>query len=122
MIDDTTWNIELTCPPNCIYADEIYKLSIKFSDQYPIDSPEIKFMLPAPIHTHVYTNGHICLNILYADWTPALTIKSVCISLISMLSSATTKESPPDNTMYVARVPHERNPKNTRFAYDDDTV
>lgn len=121
-IDDMTWNIKLKCPFNCIYANEVYNLYVKFDEQYPMQSPEIKFLLPAPMHTHVYSNGHICLNILYADWTPALTVHSVCLSLISMLSSASCKEVPSDNALYVARVSHDRNPKQTRFVYDDDTV
>ena len=29
-----------------------------------MDSPEVVFLLPAPIHEHIYSNGHICLNIL----------------------------------------------------------
>ena len=29
---------------------------------------QVKFLLPSPEHTHVYSNGHICLNILYDEW------------------------------------------------------
>ena len=45
-------------------------------------------MRPAPVHEHIYSDGKICLNILYNDWKPHLDIKGVCLSLLSMLSSA----------------------------------
>ena len=34
-------------------------------DNQPIDSPEVVFEGPVPKHEHVYSNGFICLSILY---------------------------------------------------------
>lgn len=85
-----------------------------------MDSPECIFINHVPVHSHIYSNGHICLNILGSDWSPALTVRSVCISLLSMLSSATIKELPEDNARYVSRMVVE--PKKTNFVYHDDRV
>ena len=56
---------------------------------------EVYFIPPSPVHPHIYSNGHICLDILYdgnnGGWSPALTINKVCLSLRSMLASNTDK-------------------------------
>jgi len=40
---------------------------------------------------HIYSNGFICMSILYDEWSAALTVASICMSLISMLTSAAKK-------------------------------
>ena len=53
------------------------------------------FVPPSPVHPHIYSNGHVCLDILYdgrnGGWSPALTINKLCLSLRSMLASNTDK-------------------------------
>ncbi|KRX09641.1 Ubiquitin-conjugating enzyme/RWD-like protein [Pseudocohnilembus persalinus] len=88
------WHISFTLPKESIYAGETYKLQFKFSSEYPIESPEVVFVGKTPDHEHIYSNGFICMSILYDEWSAALTVASVCMSLISMLSSATKKSRP----------------------------
>lgn len=113
--------MELTGADSTLYAGEVFKLLFKFNDRYPFDSPQVMFIGEhIPIHPHIYSNGHICLSILTSDWSPALSIESICLSIISMLSSCKEKIKPIDNDMYVPRA--SSNPKDTSWWYHDDNV
>lgn len=82
---------------------------------------QVVFLAPSiPVHPHVYANGHICLSILADDWSPALTILSVCVSLQSMLSSCSQKQRPPDNDMYVRF--GSSDPKRTKWIFHGECV
>lgn len=39
-----------------------------------------------PVHPHIYGNGHVCLDLLGAGWSPVHNITSVALSLQSMLA------------------------------------
>jgi len=115
------WRVRLSGPPNTLYQGEDFLLQFKFGMKYPFDSPEVTFIgEDIPVHQHIYSNGHICLSILTDDWSPALSVESVCLSVISMLASAKEKVRPPDDTFYVKTCP--KNPKKTRWLYHDDSV
>lgn len=119
--DLTEWNVELDGAPGSLYHGEQFRLQFKFTARYPFDSPQVMFTGDnIPVHPHVYSNGHICLSILTDDWSPALSVTSVCLSIVSMLSSCTEKKRPPDNAIYVKTC--SKNPKKTRWFYHDDQV
>ncbi|KRY01882.1 Ubiquitin-conjugating enzyme E2 W [Trichinella pseudospiralis] len=115
------WIVEMDGAPGTLYAGEKFKLQFIFGDNYPFSSPQVVFIGPnIPVHPHVYSNGHICLSILGEDWTPALGVHSVCLSILSMLSSCKEKKEPPDNAVYVLRC--SQNPKHTSWWYHDEDV
>ena len=86
------WKVGMSGPSETLYDGESYSLQFKFGDNYPFDSPEVTFIGDCiPEHPHIYSNGHICLSILTEDWSPALSVQAVCISIISMLASCKEK-------------------------------
>ncbi|XP_003383493.2 PREDICTED: ubiquitin-conjugating enzyme E2 W-like [Amphimedon queenslandica] len=117
----TNWIIHISGAEGTLYSGEQFKLNIKFNDKYPFDSPQVTFIKPyLPVHPHVYSNGHICLSILDRDWSPALNVSSICLSILSMLSSCTQKVKPDDDSMYMRFAPS--NPKKTTWVFHDDSV
>eukprot|EP00397_Hematodinium_sp_SG-2012_P049591 GEMP01057244.1.p1 GENE.GEMP01057244.1~~GEMP01057244.1.p1 ORF type:complete len:135 (+),score=16.06 GEMP01057244.1:248-652(+) len=97
--DDPEWILTLKTQPSSIYTGDIFQLRFRFSHKYPMESPEVIFLPPVPKHPHVYSNGHICLDILYDHWSPALTVEK----------------------MYCAVTKH-RSPKESRWDFDDDKI
>ncbi|KAI0353156.1 UBC-like protein [Trametes cingulata] len=117
--DFSTWILSVEVLGDTIYAGEKFALMFRFDSQYPISAPAVQFVVDdtyqAPVHPHVYSNGHICASILGNEWSPVLSVVSVCVTIQSMLASCKKKERPPDNDRYVARAPD--NPKKTRWDF-----
>eukprot|EP01095_Lingulamoeba_sp_RSL-Kostka_P002639 TRINITY_DN13550_c0_g1_i1.p1 TRINITY_DN13550_c0_g1~~TRINITY_DN13550_c0_g1_i1.p1 ORF type:complete len:150 (+),score=43.14 TRINITY_DN13550_c0_g1_i1:42-491(+) len=115
------WYIKILGAEGSLFEGEEFTLRFKFDSMYPMEAPEVIFFGNAvPEHPHIYTNGHICLSILYDNWSPALSVSSVCLSILSMLSSCEEKGRPPDNDSYVRM--NVSSPKKTTWVFHDDSV
>ncbi|KAJ1790775.1 ubiquitin-conjugating enzyme E2 W [Coemansia sp. RSA 2399] len=114
------WSIDIVGAEGTLYAGEVFTLRFRFPADYPLESPEVVFVGKSmPVHPHVYSNGHICLSILYQQWSPALTVEAVCLSILSMLSSCKQKERPKRDEIYVRRT-RQSSPKKTIWRFDGE--
>lgn len=86
-IDDNLllWNATIFGPEKTPYHGGIFKLEINFNDKYPFKPPTIIFKTPI-YHCNISKQGSICLDILKDQWSPALTISKVLLSICSLLA------------------------------------
>ena len=83
--DQFHWNASIMGPEDSPYQGGIYFLDIKFPPEYPFKPAKIKFTTPI-YHPNVNSSGSICLDILKDQWSPALTITKVLLSISSLLT------------------------------------
>lgn len=78
------WNATIIGPENTPYAGGTFYLDIKFTDDYPFKPPKMNFKTKV-YHPNIDRNGSICLDILKQQWSPALTMDKVLLSICSLL-------------------------------------
>ena len=78
------WSATILGPSASVYEGGIFNLSIEFPQNYPFKPPKIRFITNI-YHPNINMSGGICLDILKDQWSPALTISKVLISICSLL-------------------------------------
>jgi len=85
------WEGVLFGPPDSPFSGGVFKVSIQFPSDYPFKPPRVTFNTKI-YHPNINTNGFICLDILKQNWSPALTISKVLLSILSMLTDPNPKD------------------------------
>lgn len=84
--DMLIWIGSIKGPPDTPYQEGDFPLIIRFTENYPIKPPSIKFLEPKKIfHPNFYKDGKICIDILQSNWSPALNVEKVLLSIRSLL-------------------------------------
>ena len=84
--DMTHWSAVIMSTADSVYHGGVFHLDIRFTSDYPFKPPQIKFLTKIH-HCNISCDGSICIDILKGNWSPALTISKVLISLQQLLDS-----------------------------------
>ncbi len=57
---------------------KLNRLRFVFNDNYPIEAPEVVFVGKVPDHRHIYSNGFICMSVLYDGKLKRLECRNEC--------------------------------------------
>merc|ERR1740130_2128131 len=79
------WQATIMGPEDSPYAGGVFFLQIHFPADYPFKPPKVKFKTKV-YHPNINAQGGICLDILKDQWSPALTISKVLLSICSLLT------------------------------------
>ncbi|XP_045179474.1 ubiquitin-conjugating enzyme E2 E1-like [Mercenaria mercenaria] len=79
------WVSTILGPPGTVYEGGVFFLDIHFTSEYPFKPPKVTFRTRI-YHCNINSQGNICLDILKDNWSPALTISKVLLSICSLLT------------------------------------
>jgi ubiquitin-conjugating enzyme E2 D/E len=85
------WTGTIVGPTDSPYAGGLFLLSIEFPVDYPFKPPRVAFTTKV-FHPNINAQGGICLDILKEQWTPALSIGKVLLSVSSLLTDPNPKD------------------------------
>ena len=83
--DPYQWEAAILGPEDSPYSGGLFALSIQFPVDYPFKPPHIQFKTKI-YHPNINPQGMICLDILKGQWSPALTLSKVLLSICSLLT------------------------------------
>ncbi|WZY75740.1 hypothetical protein YC2023_022124 [Brassica napus] len=79
------WQATIMGPSDSPFAGGVFLVSIHFPPDYPFKPPKVSFRTKV-YHPNINSNGSICLDILKEQWSPALTVSKVLLSICSLLT------------------------------------
>jgi len=82
--DFYSWQATISGPTGSAYEGGVFYLKIEFPRDYPFKPPKVNFITRI-YHCNINSAGNICLDILKEQWSPALTISKILLSICSLM-------------------------------------
>ena len=79
------WQATIFGPEGTPYESGVFNLLIEFTSEYPFKPPRVYFETSI-YHCNINSSGGICLDILKNNWSPALNISKLLLSICSLLA------------------------------------
>ena len=114
------WQGTIEGPKDSPYEGGVFHLSMKFPHDYPFKPPDVHFTTKI-YHCNIFfnddpktqhLNGKPCMDSLQGQWSPALTISKLLLSIQSLLTDPNPNEG---NPMIAALLKNDR-PKHDQNA------
>lgn len=80
------FEVTIIGPSSSPYANGLFKLELYLPDDYPMCAPKVRFLTKI-YHPNIDKLGRICLDVLKDNWSPALQIRTILLSIQALLGA-----------------------------------
>ncbi|CAX41438.1 ubiquitin-conjugating enzyme, putative [Candida dubliniensis CD36] len=80
------FEVTIIGPNQSPYAKGKFKLELYLPDDYPMCAPKVRFLTKI-YHPNIDKLGRICLDVLKDNWSPALQIRTILLSIQALLGA-----------------------------------
>ncbi|KAF8066887.1 ubiquitin-conjugating enzyme/RWD-like protein [Lyophyllum atratum] len=96
------WKGSIPGPEGSVYENGVFEFEVALAPDYPFSAPRVVFKTRI-YHMNISEQGNICIDILKHNWSPALSLFKVMLSLSSLLTDPNPKDPlvPSIATQYV---------------------